>query len=256
MTDSTFNKKMRDALSGGTAEVSKAQMDKMLFLAKVQLRKRNRSRRMGFGRLLFSQIRFIGVRIWGLEIVTVFLFGFVLRGLFMDPYFFTPRKIAFILSCATVGASMLLLPFIYRSSRYGMIEIEGTAYFSIRRILVCRFLLFFGGEIVMVVIVCIVGYGRQFANGSMLVYVLLPLLLTGDGTLFFLKNASPEKLHLLYLSYAGVLLAVLSVSYYAAPWLFGGRFLALPVCTGVVLSGYFIYQCSRMVKCPEETLFV
>ena len=256
MTDSTFNKKMRNALSGGAAVVSKTQMNELLFLVKVQFRIRKRNERMGFGKLLFSQIRFIGMRIWGLEIVMAILGGFVLRELFMDSYFFTPRKIAFFFFFSTVGASMLLLPFIYRSFRFGMVEIEGAAYFSIRRILICRFLLFFGGEIVIAAIVWIIGCGGQFVNGYMLVYVLLPLLLTGDGALLFLKNASPEKLHFSYLGYAGTLLALFSVSYYVAPWLFDGRFLTLFVCTGAILSVCFIYQCSRMVKCPEETLFM
>lgn len=256
MTGSNFNKKMKDALSGSAAAVSKTRMEELLLLMKVQFRKRNRNERMGFGKLLFSQIRFIGVQIWGLEIVAAFLLGFVLQGLFMEPYFFTPRKIAFFLSCATVGASVLLLPFLYRSSRFRMMEIEGAAYFSIRRILICRFLLFFGGEVVIAAIVCIIGYGWQFVNGSMLVYVLLPLLFTGNGALFFLKNVSPEKLCLSYLGYAGALLTFLFVSYYAAPWMFDGRLLALSVCAGTVLSGYFIYQCTRLIKYSEETLFV
>ncbi len=88
MTDSTFNKKMRNALSGGAAVVSKTQMNELLFLVKVQFRIRKRNERMGFGKLLFSQIRFIGMRIWGLEIVMAILGGFVLRELFMDSYFF------------------------------------------------------------------------------------------------------------------------------------------------------------------------
>ncbi len=256
MAGSDFNKKMKDALSGRAVEVSKARMEEMLLLTKIQFRKRSIKKRMGFGELLLFQIRFTGMRIWGVEIVMAFFLGLILQGFFMEPCFFTPRKAAFLLSCVTIAASILLLPFLYRSFRFQMMEVESAAYFSIRRILICRFFLFFGGEVVIAATVCIIGYMGQLVNGSMLVYVLIPLLFTGDGVLFLLKKASLEKIVPHYLVYAGALLAFLFVSYYAAPWIFDGRLLAVSLCAGAALLGYFIYQCNRLVKCPEETLFV
>ena len=256
MGNRTLNNKIKHALSGGSIEVSQAQMSEIIRLSKVQFEKRRVKKRMGFGELLLSQIRFAGLRIWGGEIITAILLGLILQGFLMEPYFLTARKAALFLSCAMIGASLLLLPFIYRSSRFQMTEIEGAAYFSIRRILICRFLLFFGGEVVIAAAVGIIGYAVQFENGSMLIYVLLPLLITGDGILFCLKNVPLEKICFHYLGYAGVLLLLLIICYYAAPWMFDGGFLALPLGAGAGLMGYFIQQCNSLVKRPEETLFV
>lgn len=252
MGNGCLNEKIENALSEREIEVTKAQMEQMLLLAKKQFRKSSRKKRMGFGELLLWQIRFIGIRIWGIEIVTAFFIVLVLRSLFMDPYFFTPRKLAFFLSCATVTASILLIPFLYRSVHFLMMEIESAAYYSIKRILVSRFFLFFGGEIVIAAAVCTIAYVRQFVDGTMLIYVLLPLLLTGDGILFFLQKASPEKLCLHYICYTGALLFLSFVGFYAAPGMFDGKLLYLPLGAGAALLSYFICQCTRLVKCAEE----
>ena len=256
MVNGGLNEKIEYALSEKTLKVTKAQMKQMLFLAKMQFRKNSKKKRIGFGELLLHQIRFIGIRIWVIEVITVFFLVLILRTLFMDLYFFTPRKIAFALSCGVVTASMLLLPFLYRSARFQMMEIESAAYFSIKRILITRFFLFFGGEIVIAAAVCTIAYVRQFTDKGMLVYVLLPLLLTGDGILFFLRNASPEKLCRNYFCYAGVVLTLLFVGYYAVPWIFDGKLWSMWIGSGAILLGYFVRQCNRLMKCSEETLYV
>ena len=256
MVNRGLNEKIEYALSEKTLKVTKTQMEQMLFLAKMQYRKNSKKKRIGFGELLLHQIRFIGIRIWVIEVIIVFFLILILRSFFMDPYFFTPRKIAFALSCGIVTASMLLLPFLYRSDRFQMMEIESAAYFSIKRILITRFFLFFGGEIVIAAAVCTIAYVRQFTDKGMLAYVLLPLLLTGDGILFFLRNTSPEKLCRDYICYAGVLLTLLFVGYYAVPWIFDGRLWPMWIWVGAILLGYFIRQCNRLMKCSEEALYV
>lgn len=255
MVNRVLNEKVRNALSDKNLEVPKAQMEQILVLAKMQLGKNSKKKRIGFGELLLHQIRFIGIRIWSIEIVTVFFLVLILRSYVMEPFFFTPRRIAFFLSCGIVAASMFLLPFLYRSTRFLMMEIESAAYFSIKRILVSRFFLFFGGEIVIAAAVCTIAYVGQLMDKDMLVYVLLPLLLTGDGILFFLRNTSPEKLCRYYICYAGVLLALLRVGYYAVPWIFDGRLWSMWIGAGAILLGYFIRQCNRLIKCPEKTLY-
>lgn len=251
-----LNEKIEYALSEKTLKVTKAQMEQMLFLAKMQFRKNSKKKRVGFGELLLHQIRFIGIRIWAIEVITIFFLVLIMRSFFMDPYFFTPRKIAFALSCGVVTASVLLLPFLYRSAYFQMMEIESAAYFSIKRILITRFFLFFGGEIVIAATVCTIAYVQQFMDKGMLAYVLLPLLLTGDGILFFLRNTSPEKLCQNYICYAGVLFTLLFVGYYAVPWIFDGRLWSMWIWVGVILLGYFICQCNRLMKCSEEALYV
>lgn len=256
MVNRGLNEKIEYAISEKTLEVTKAQMEQMFFLAKMQFRKNRKKKRIGFGELLLHQICFIGIRIWVIEVITIFFLVLILRSLFMDPYFFTPRKIAFALSCGVVTASILLLPFLYRSARFQMMEIESAAYFSIKRILIARFFLFFGGEIVIAAAVCTIAYVQQFIDKDMLVYVLLPLFLTGDGILFFLRNTSPEKLCRNYICYAGVLLTLLFVGYYAVPWIFDGKLWSMWIGSGAILLGYFVRQCNRLIKCSEEALYV
>lgn len=255
MVNRAFNKKVKDALSEKSPEVTKAQAEQMVLLAKMQFRKSSRKEKIGFGELMLYQIRMIGVRIWGIEIITMLCLALVLRGFLQDLLFFTPRKIALLLSCAVVMASMFLLPFLYRSARFKMMEIESAAYFSIRRILISRFFLFFGGEIVIAAAVCTMAYTGQFMKMSMLIYVLLPLLLTGDGLLFFLRNTVPEKLCRNYTCYAGALVLLLFIGYYAVPWMFDGKLTFLSVWSLVILLGYFICQCERIMKYSEETLY-
>lgn len=247
--------KMKRALSEKEPADLEGQMKRMVVLADVQLGQ-GRRKRIGFWELLARQVYFIGWRIWGMEAAAAFLGSLVLRSLFMEPYFFTPRKIAFCLSCGTVTASMLLLPVLYRSIHFRMMEVESAAYFSFTRLLVSRFLIFFAGEMAGMGVISAMAYRRQVLSGSMLAYVLVPMLLTGEGILILLKSSSPDKLCAHYACYGGALLLLLCAGYGAVPQIFDGKYGGTLTAAGMILLGCFIRQCIGLVKQPEETLYV
>lgn len=249
-----WNGRMRRALSEKEPADLKAQMERMVLLADAQPG-RSRGKKIGFWELLVKQVYFIGWRIWGMEAAAVFLISLVLRSLFREPCFFTPRKIAFCLSCGTVAASMLLLPVLYRSVHFKMMEVESAAYFSFRRLMASRFLLFFGGEMAGVGVIGAIAYGRQVVNGSILIYALAPMLLAGEGILFLLKRSSPDKWCIHYACYEGALLLLLCAGYGAAPQIFDGKYAGISMAAGVVLLGCFIWQCVELVKQPRETIY-
>lgn len=249
-----WNGRMRRALSEQEPADLKEQMERLTFLVNVQSG-RNRGNKIGFWELLARQVPLIGWRIWGMEAAALFLISLVLRSLFRDPCFFTPRKIAFCLSCGTVAASMLLLPVFYRSMHFKMMEVESAAYFSFRRLMASRFLLFFGGEMAGMGVIGAIAYGRQVVNGSMLIYALAPMLLAGEGILFLLKRSSPDKWCTHYACYEGALLLFLCAGYGAAPQIFDGKYTGISMAVGVVLLGCFIWQCVELVKHPKETIY-
>lgn len=250
-----WSAKMKKALSEKEPADLKGQMERMVKLADVQLGQSKR-KRIGFWELLMRQVNAVGWRIWGMEAAAAFFGSFVLGCLLKDPYFFTPRKIAFYLSCGTVTASMLLLPVLYRSIRFRMIEVESAAYFSYKRLLVSRFLLFFAGEVAGMGVMGVIAYGRQLMSGSMLIYVLVPMLLTGEGILIFLKRSSPDKLCVHYACYDGALLLLLCVVYRAVPQIYDGKYGSILMAAGMILLGCSIRQCMGLVKQPEEALYV
>lgn len=250
-----LQKKIRNALYEKELDDMGAQMGQTLSAVRGQFQKNSKKRRIGFWELLFSQIRFIGVRIWGIEILIVLFLTLFLSSFFKDFYFFTPKKMAFCLSCVTVIASMFALPFLYRSKRFVMMEIESATYFSVKRILLSRFLLFFGGEAVIMAGICTVAYVQQFVHDIMFIYMFLPFFLVCDGVLFFLQNTSPDKFCIHYACYGGALLLLFLTAYYTIPRIFD-EMLPYPVLgVIVVLMCYFIYECVKLVKQPEEILY-
>lgn len=230
-------------------------MRRLLPTLNGQLIINKRKRRIGFLELFFSQIRFIGVRIWSVELLIVLFSILVFRSFYQDFQYFTPRRIAFCLSCMTIIATMFALPFLYRSKRYLMMEIESAAYFSIRKILFFRFLLFFGGEAVLVTGAWAAAYVGQFVQGNMFVYVFVPLFLACDGVLFFLQNTPPDRFCRRYACYGGMLLFLLFIGYHRFPRMYeiASPYPALWVIA--LLLCYFVFECCRLARQSEEALY-
>ena len=174
---------------------------------------------------------------------------------FRNPYFMTFRKQLFLLTGLVVSVPLLMLPFLYRSIRYQMFEVECASVFSIRTVFFSKFLVFFGGEVGITAV--LTGFLRWIGNFSwteIAVCVLIPVLFANDGVLALLKRAKLEKICRDMLAFGGILLAAVSLILLSeqAGIVKTGHFpTALAVGVAVLLGGYGIFEGAGLLRTAE-----
>lgn len=226
----------------------------LLKLAKAEFIQTYRSRNH-FRDLLLVQVKLSGLKMWLFEMLAAAAICICMQETFRDPYFMTFRKQLFLLTCFAVPVPLLMLPFLYRSIRYQMFEVECASVFSIRTVLFSKFLVFFGGEVG--ITAALTGFLRWKGNFSwteIAVCVLIPVLFANDGVLALLKRAKLEKMCRDMLVFGGILLAAVSLILLSeqAGIVKTGHFpTALAVGVAVLLGGYGIFEGAGLLRTAE-----
>lgn len=230
----------------GTDERMEAAVARIVWAAREERRDRGSRERMGFGGLMLCQIRFMGWRIWLWELTLTAAGAPVVRYVLRDPYF-TARRAAFFVSSLVIMISMAALPFLYRSVRHGMIEIETASYFSMKRLLLARALLLFAGEAAMAAgLLGGVTMHSVLDWGSALGCVALTLGIVWSGLVGVIGRASPEKVCEYYLKFGFGIFLLMAGVFQWMPWVFdrAANFAA----PGAVLIMYCGYEGVGIVK--------
>ena len=130
-----------DVCKLNNVEHMQAVEEPVIQLAKAQFQKSYRNKNK-FRDLLLCQLKFCGIKMWTFELLIAIITSLILRNLLADPYFMTTRKLVFFVVCFAIAVPMMLLPFLYRSIRYQMFEMESVSVFSIKTVLFSKFLRF------------------------------------------------------------------------------------------------------------------
>ena len=202
-----------DVCKLNNVEHMQAVEEPVIQLAKAQFQKSYRNKNK-FRDLLLCQLKFCGIKMWTFELLIAIITSLILRNLLSDPYFMTTRKLVFFVVCFAIAVPMMLLPFLYRSIRYQMFEMESVSVFSIKTVLFSKFLLFFGGEVLLVASVLLVLWNTTSITFAELAgCILIPFLLANDGYLLLLKKIKSEKLCQSFLGFGIVLIAIIVISF-------------------------------------------
>ncbi len=169
-----------------------AAMQKTILLAKLELDRKPKKEQKGFGAFLFEQMRMTGMRIWigqtGM-VLAVFLFVYFMTG--VEFLFFTPRQFAFLAGILGIFLFSSAIPFLYRAKRYGMLEIEATARYSIGRLLLTRIFIVSAGDLLMLVgIVWQISKNSSLTVWQTIFCLCLPFLLAFNGGIYLLRKVT------------------------------------------------------------------
>lgn len=180
--------------------VSEQSLHSTLLLANRELCQKCQRSRIGFREFFILQIKYMGLSIWIVQ-------GLLLSGIctllpsLLQYYLahLTSRGIAALLCCFSTILSIHSISFAYRSSRYGMWEIETASHFSLTRLLAAKILLSGMGNIILLGAVFIVISQNTSCNRARtLFYLLIPFLLARYGSLLLQRHISMERLQVCY----------------------------------------------------------
>ena len=213
-----------DVCKLNNVEHMQAVEEPVIQLAKAQFQKSYRNKNK-FRDLLLCQLKFCGIIMWTFELLIAIITSLILRNLLSDPYFMTTRKLVFFVVCFAIAVPMMLLPFLYRSIRYQMFEMESVSVFSIKTVLFSKFLLFFGGEVLLVASVL--------------------LVLWNTTSITF---AESEKLCQSFLGFGIVLIAIIVISFRSTEQMLWMRMTPATVVSILGLVLYGVYQSMTLFK--------
>ncbi len=234
---------------------SEQMTDRMILLSRMQWNAANLKKRIGFGELLLSQLRYIGWRMWMVELILAFVPTFLIIQ-YVEWHVITPVKAVCFLSCLVVGISMFWVVFIYRSGYYHMMEIEAAAFFSLKRLLLSRIIILFAGELAVIAgISALTSAHTALGFGSGMVYMLFAFGACSNGMLVLIRRAGMDRLCRYFLAYGVLLLAVLLLLAKFLPQFFDGTRQTWVAFGSFVLLGYCIYQGVLLLKQHGETVY-
>lgn len=164
-------------------------MQETICLVKKEIARKAERSRLSFWHFLLTQIRFIGWKIWTLQMIVLVGIYLCMTEFFGKYYLEHEDELPRILMVVAVVVLMTLIPFLYRSFRYQMQEVEAVAYVSLVRLMMTRMLIvaigdgvLFGSTYVMVAV--------NSTIPKMIIFMCLsiPFFAAGSGCLFIARH--------------------------------------------------------------------
>lgn len=194
MRKKELKKNLRRSLQSPCVTVNQKHFADTCLLAGRQARLKQRRERISFLSFLSMQIRFIGWKVWLAQGIFLFLTDGMFCRLFGTEYPESPLAAARLLFCLSILVFMTALPFLYRSVRYQMQEVEAAARFSCVRLLMAKLAIVGVGDLFLLSgIFCIAMWRTSLPVGSALLYLCFPFLFAGSGCLFLLGHFAPKQ---------------------------------------------------------------
>lgn len=180
---------IRQCVARPSAEPDRAAFEQTLWLAKKELQIRSNRQRIHFPAFLLMQIKYTGTRIWLVQAVLLALSVSGLWTIYGDPYFYAPRHVAILLCAAAMLVFLTAIPFIHRSYRYRMAEMEAATTFSSIHLLWARLIITGTGDAAIIAaIIKITVFRTDFGISSAFLYLIVPLLAACFAALYLSRH--------------------------------------------------------------------
>ncbi len=130
--------------------------------------------RLSYFEFLYSQMRFVKKRWWGLQGAVLLLLWLILRNSG------DAEDMGRILGILSIVFVDLIIPEIWKNQRYAVMEVEGTAFYTLRQICAARILMFAAVDLLMVTAFFAVSfYTVQMSAYRMIMDFLIPFNVSG-----------------------------------------------------------------------------
>ena len=220
---------------------------------KLSYIKRKRKPRISFGAFLLRQMQFAGGRIWAFQAVALTVICLMIKGIYGGRYASAdPRQIAFCLGVAAVIAAMTGIPYLCRSLRYDMYEIETASRLSYSGLLLARIILAGAGNLVMLAAIFTVVYVKSLVPaGTAIVYMLAPFSAVWIGCLLIAGHSCSKRTYLYCTAFSIGFMLLLYALFKLSPQLFAREMLAAWAAVCIVMIGGLLTQIRILAKRPS-----
>ena len=227
-------------------QISEEHLIQTIRASRIAYQSRKQRERIRYSAFFLRQVRFVGAPVWLLQgfllLCAFWLFGL---GDISTVSNLAPRHLPVLLGCFAVFIAMTSIPFIGRSTQYGMLETEMATRISIPKLLLTRISIIGVGNVLLLTVSFLLASTKaELGTGSIALYLLLPYLMACCGCLFIQAYAHRGYQGFVSTAFCFSLTALLFVLYKAAPMVYEqasapiwGALCAL--CTMILIIGIY-----------------
>lgn len=238
-----FEKQLKEAMQNQFKIQDETHLQMVLENTNKEFSRKQGKYRISFWEFFRRQVKYISYSIWMVQglalLILVGILGYAYGELSLD----NGWQISILLCGCAVLIMMTSVPFVERSLRYRMNEIESATRFSISRLLLAKLLVIGIGDGIMIVgllLITILYTSVSIINAVL--YLLIPFLLMISIVLYLIGHVSMKKIKLLCISLGVMILCGVIVMWKMCPWIFGEMFTIGWIGICVILIGICISQ--------------
>lgn len=226
-------------------------MKETICLARKEIAKKAERRRLSFWQFLKTQIRFIGWKIWMMQMIMLGIIYLLMKEFFGKYYMEHPEKLPSLLMVLAVVVLMTAVPFLYCSIRYRMQEIEAVTYVSSVRLMMARLCIVAIGDGVILGSIYVMAISNSIIP-KMLIFLCLsiPFFAACNGCLFMAGHLKPE--YFLQGS-IGLCVAMIGLILYKGAWL---ELLFQNGMYGFLICGLLMMLCIYQIWNMQDSSYV
>lgn len=225
-------------------------MRETICLVRKEIAKKAERRRLSFGQFLLTQIRFVGWKIWMIQILTLGLIYLCMTEYFGKYYAEHSDNLPQLLMVLAVVVLMTALPFLYRSIRYRMQEVEAVTYVSSVRLMMARLIIIAIGDGVLLGSIYLLGAVNSVLPQIIIFLCLsIPFLTACNGCLFM---AGHLKSKYFLQGSIGLCIAMIGLFLHKGLWF---KNLFQSGTYGLLISGLLIMLCIYQVWHMQDSIY-
>ncbi len=247
-----LNKKIRQELMNyGRGDWSEQALKETCAAAHDVYTQKKQGRRMGFGTFLLRQVRFTAGRVWMLQAGVLIALCLVLD-LQLKTGSGSYSSLGFAFSLVSAVTAMTGIPYICRSARWGMYEMETASRVSFSGLLCARLAITGAGNLIMLAAFFTLAHLKLSMPLNTASYMLLPFFIVWMGVMLLVRRACDKFLPLYCGAFSILIIASLFGLHQLAPRAFGpdAAMLWNIVCI-VIIAGLSI-QIRALIKKPSH----
>lgn len=226
-------------------------MKETICLVKKEIEKKAQRNRLSFWQFLKTQIRFIGWKIWIIQMILQGIIYVCMKKFFGKYYLEHPEDLPKIVMVWAIVVLMTAIPFLYKSYQHKMQEIEAVTYVSSARLMIARlFIVGIGDVILLGSIYAIVVANVVIPKIMLFLCLSIPFLVACNGCLFMVRYLKPRAF---LQSSIGFCMLMIGILLYKGEWwekLFQNGL------QGLLISGLLILLCFIQIWNMQDSSYV
>lgn len=222
-----------------------------IYIVKKEIEKKAQHNRLSFWQFLKTQIRFIGWKIWIMQMILQWIIYVCMKKFFSKYYVEHPEDLPKIVMVWAIVVLMTAIPFLYKSFRHRMQEIEAVTYISSVRLMIARLLIVGIGDIILLGSIYAIVVANVVIPKIMLFLCLsVPFLVACNGCLFMVRYLKPK---VFLQSSIGLCVLMIGVLIYKGEW---WENLFQSGIQGLLLAGLLVVLCFIQIWNMQDSDYI
>lgn len=230
-------------------EIDKGHLQKVIHRAQNEQITRCRQKRIGFPEFCLRQVKYTAWKIWAAQGSFLIVMCSIFLAVFGSPFDLSHKQAAILLGLFTSAIPLISFPFLYRSVRYRMHEVEEASRFASLRLLASKLLIICTGDAFMLAGATVVSIVKMNVNAyDAILYGMLPFLAVSSLLLYIVAHVPSSRAFIYFLVTYLFVLSVGAVLVHFCTFLFSQSLSWITAGICMILSLFCASQIKKLLQ--------